>query len=128
MAVIENEGKILMRKKPEGSKPYDETWYIFGVELSEGADPTESLVNYLKDEIGISVSIEKTIGWGSEIKEDHDGIVKQYVYLDTLCRYLSGEAKIPANCEKVEWVEKGNLSNYDIVPPSVELFKRIGYL
>ncbi len=30
IAVIENNGKVLMRKKPDGSLPYKETWYLFG--------------------------------------------------------------------------------------------------
>lgn len=30
IGVIQKEDTILMRKKPDGSLPYKETWYIFG--------------------------------------------------------------------------------------------------
>ena len=42
IAVIEYEGKILMRKKPDGSLPYKETWYAFGGEVTEGKNPEEA--------------------------------------------------------------------------------------
>lgn len=128
MSIVEKDDTILFRKKPIGSKPYTETWYLFGVELVSGNDPQETLVTYLQKTIGISVTIIKSLGWASEVKEDTDGEMTQFIYLDTLCAYISGEPQIPQGAEKIEWLSKNSLSSYDIVPPAVDLLTRVGYL
>lgn len=38
------------------------------------------------------------------------------------------EPKVPEGAERVEWVDTEKLREYDIVPPSLELFKKLGYL
>lgn len=129
VAVVENEnGEVLLRKKPEGSPPYKETWYIFGAELVAG-EPLEALVAaHIKKQAGIDVVMGKRLMWDTEVKEDLDGVRKQFVYLDVLCNYVGGELTISPGVEKLEWVEKSRLKDYDNVPPSVELFKKLGYI
>lgn len=39
VGVVKNNGAILMRKKPDGSPPYKEAWYIFGAEATADIDP-----------------------------------------------------------------------------------------
>lgn len=128
IAVVENENRVLLRKKPEGSPPYQETWYLFGTEEIAGEDISRTIVSYLKDEVGIETEFVKENGKDEETKQDHDGETKHFVYTDVLCKYKSGEPRIPTGVERVEWIEKENLKNYDLVPPSVVLFKKIGYL
>jgi hypothetical protein len=128
IGVIEREDSILMRKKPDGSKPYKETWYSFGAE-STGEDTPENIFKtWVFKELGIKIEIKKRLGWDTEVKVDHDGEIKNFVYLDILCEYISGETKIPDGAEKVEWIPKEELSSYEIVPPSITLFKKLGYL
>jgi hypothetical protein len=128
IAVVERDGKILMRKKPDGSPPYAETWYLFGAEILPDEDPRVKLGAYLKNLIGIDVEVEREIESSEETKLDLDGLTKRFVYLNFVCRYAGGEAVVPAGAERVEWVEKLKLAEYDCVPPSVELFQRLGYL
>jgi hypothetical protein len=117
-----------MRKKFAGSKPYVETWYSFGAEFISGEDPLETFKNFIKGFAGIDISPTKHLSWDTETKEDHDGILKQFVYLDAEFKYLSGDLIVPEGLEKVEWIPLENLSQLDIVPPSVVLFKKLGYL
>jgi hypothetical protein len=129
IAVIEKDDAILMRKKPAGSQPYDETWYSFGCERVPSQDDPTTLKDYLKSELGIDVEVSnESIPFGAEIKQDHDGINKNFIYVNLRCKYLGGEPKIPKGAEKVEWISKKELGEYDIVPPSLELFKKLGYL
>ena len=129
MVVIEKDGAILMRKKPEGSVPYKETWYSFGCERVAGQDDRATLKSYLKTELGIDAEIEgKPVSIGSETKEDHDGVLKRFSYINFCCNYLSGSVKVPKRVERVAWIPKIDLSKYDIVPPSVKLFKELGYM
>ena len=128
VAIIENGSKILLRKKPNGSPPYKETWYLLGTEAVVGEDINKTITNYLKNEVGIEVELVREIGKDEEIKQDHDGKTKRFIYTDILWKYKNGEPILPMGTEKIEWVEKEKLKSYDLVPPSVALFKKIGYI
>ena len=129
MAIIEKDGAVLMRKKPAGSPPYKETWYSFGCERVPSQDDPTTLKSYLKTYLGIDVEVDnESIPFGTEIKKDHDGIEKNFIYINLRCKYLGGEPKTPKGAERVEWISKDKLTEYDIVPPSVKLFKTLGWL
>ena len=130
IAVIEHNGKILMRKKPDGSLPYKETWYSFGGEVIEGNSPEVAAQQIVKLQTGINIKLRENLSWDTEIKEDLDGETKQFIYLDSLYDYVDGELQIGENqnIEKLEWIPIENLKDYDIVPPSVILYKKLGYM
>lgn len=119
---------VLMRKKFAGSEPYQETWYSFGVEFVPGEDPGEVFKKYTKGFTGIDISPVRSFFWDAEIKKDHDGIEKQFIYLNLECEYISGKPTIPKDYEKIEWIPIEKLSTIDIVPPSVIMFKKLRYL
>lgn len=125
---ILKENSVLMRKKFAGSPPYQQTWYSFGAELVPGEDPAETFRKYIKSFTGINISPVHNFFWDTEIKKDHDGIEKHFVYLDLECEYISGEPFIPEGHEKIEWIPMEKLSTIDVVPPSVMMFKKLGYL
>ena len=130
VAVIEKDGKILMRKKPKGSMPYKETWYSFGGEVINGKSPDEAVKEIVKLQTNINIKLRQALSWDTEIKKDLDGETKQFIYLDSIYDYIDGELKIGdnQNIEKLEWISIEKLGEYDIVPPSVILFKKLGYL
>ena len=119
---------ILMRKKFAGSKPYIETWYSFGCDFVSGEEPMTTFVNFIKTFVGINVAPVKYLFWDFETKEDIDGVLKQFIYLDAEFEYVSGEVMVLEGLEKVEWITISQLQNLDIVPPSVKLFKKLQYL
>ena len=128
VAVIRKSDAILLRKKPEGSPPYPQTWYLFSCEFASGQDAGEMIQTHMSSSVGISVQLTSQFSWDTEVKQDIDGITKQFIYLDVLCEYVSGEPHVPAGAEKIEWVPVAKLADYDNVPPSVALFKKLGYL
>ena len=128
IANIKKGDAILMRKKFAGSKPYTETWYSFGCDFVSGQEPMSTFVTFIKGFVGLDVTPIKSLSWDSETKDDTDGVYKQFVYLDAEFEYVSGEITIPEGLEKVEWVPVNQLQTLDIVPPSVKLFKKLGYL
>lgn len=128
IGTIRKEDSILMRKKFAGSQPYQETWYSFGAEFVPSETPEETFKKYIKDFAGVEVSEIKSSFWDTEVKKDHDGIEKHFIYLDLQCEYASGEPTIPPGHEKIEWIPLEKLSTIDVVPPSVIMFKRLGYL
>jgi len=128
IAIIKKGDAVLMRKKPNGSPPYKETWYLFGAEATPDMPPDEALKAHVKRQTGIDITIERRLSWDSEIKHDLDGVKKFFIYLDVMCEYAGGELTLSSGIEKLEWIETNNLKNYDLVPPSVEVFKKLGYL
>ena len=128
VGVVMKDGAILMRKKPAGSPPYKETWYIFGATATHDVSPDEAIKREVRAKAGIEVSVSNKISWDTEIKDDLDGVKKFFVYLDVLCEYESGELTPSADIEKIEWVKPEDLHNYDIVPPSKILFEKLGYM
>lgn len=129
IGVVEKDGKVLMRKKPEGSLPYRETWYLFGGELTPEITVEQAIVEQVKNQTGVEIKVTNKFSWDTEVKQDIDGEVKMFVYLDTLCEYVAGELTVlDPSIEKLEWVPKDKLTEYDIVPPSRKLFKKLNYL
>jgi hypothetical protein len=128
VGVVKKDGAILMRKKPAGSPPYEETWYIFGAEATADTDPDQAIIEEVRAKSGITAAIKNKISWDTEIKKDLDGIRKFFVYLDVECEYVSGEIVVAEGIEKIEWVSRDRLATYDIVPPSRVLFEKLGYL
>ena len=128
VAVVKKDDAILMRKKPDGSPPYKETWYIFGAEATAEVDPDEAIISEVRAKSGVTVRVKNKISWDTEVKLDLDGIEKFFVYLDVECEYVSGEIQIAEGIEKIEWVKREDLPSYDIVPPSRILFEKLGYL
>jgi ADP-ribose pyrophosphatase YjhB (NUDIX family) len=128
IAIVEKDGAVLMRKKPDGSPPYDETWYLFGGEVTDGVPPEEATKAIVKQQTGADIELRENIGWDTEIKNDLDGERKQFIYLDSIWDYLGGELVAGEAIEKVEFVPIEKLGDYDIVPPSRTLFEKLGYI
>lgn len=128
VAVIKKGNAVLMRKKPDGSPPYKQTWYLFGAEATPDKSPDEVLKRHVRRQAGIEITIGKKFSWDSEVKNDLDGVEKFFIYLDVLCEYESGEPTLSPGIEKLEWVDEVKLGDYDLVPPSVEVFKKLGYV
>ncbi len=129
IGIIKKDNKILMRKKPAGSKPYKETWYMFGGIVENGLNPNEALKEMIYNQANININISENISWDTEIKEDHDGILTQFIYLNSICEYISGDLIIKDDkIEKLEFIEIDNLKSYDIVPPAFKLLKELHYI
>lgn len=128
IGTIKKGDSVLMRKKFAGSPPYTETWYSFGADFISGEDPKAIFTRYIHDFLGIEITASDPSFWDTEVKADLDGVVKQFVYLDLICHYVSGEPRVPEGLEAVEWISPDQLTEIDIVPPSVVMFKRLGIL
>ena len=128
VGIVKKDDAILMRKKPEGSLPYKETWYLFGGEVTSEVSPDKAIIDEVFVKAGVNVAVKNKIAWDTEIKHDLDDIEKFFVYLDVECEYVSGDIKVGEGIEKIEWVKPEDLPSYDIVPPSRILFEKLGYI
>lgn len=128
IAVIKKGDSILMRKKPDGSLPYKETWYLFGTEDVGSKPIEETLKSWVKSQTGIEIKLLEYLGQAKETKIDTDGEKKCFVYKNWSCGYVTGDLKPAIGIEKLEWIPGTELRKYDVVPPSKVLFKQLGYL
>lgn len=128
IAIIKDGNKILLRKVDPAKNPYQEPWALFGSRID--VDGTiDNLINVeFNERWDMNVSIDEKLWWDEEIKKDHDGETKHFIYLDALCTITSGSATPVNKNEKLEWVDLGNLSSYSINPPSVVVLKKLSYL
>jgi 8-oxo-dGTP pyrophosphatase MutT (NUDIX family) len=129
IGVIKKGNSVLLRKKPDGAGPYKENWYLFGGTLgSDNLNPDSVLKDAVLVQTGISIKVIEHLSWDTEIKPDHSRITTFFIYLDCLCEYVEGELTPGEGIEKLEWVPIEKLREYDLVPPSVKLFRKLGYL
>jgi hypothetical protein len=116
---IKKGNAFLFRKKPDGSPPYKETWYGFGVPLDgDNREPELALSAAVKQQTGIEIKVTERLWWDVETKPDHDGEQAFFVYLHTVAEYVSGDLSPGVGIEKLEWVDVADLAKYAIVPPS----------
>jgi len=129
IGVVKKSNQVLLQKKPPGSGPYKEPWYLFGGKIELGKEtPEEVIQKIIKEQTGIDVKVIQRLGWDTEIKPSGQGEETFYLYLDTLCEYISGELKPGINIFHLEWADIDKLSSYELNPPSKKLLKRIGFL
>jgi hypothetical protein len=76
----------------------------------------------------MTVRITQGLGWDEDVKNDHDGEQKRFIYLDAMCELASGEPHPTNPNEELKWVDIKDLPDYEHVPPSEKLFRKLGYL
>ncbi|MGZ6004794.1 MAG: hypothetical protein ACXWLH_01445 [Candidatus Saccharimonadales bacterium] len=128
VAIIKDGSKILLRKIDPTKNPYDEPWALFGGKI-EGEGTVNELLNIeLGERWNMTVSIDEKLWWDEEVKTDHDGETKRFIYLDTLCSIASGSITPANNKEQLEWVELSELGNYPLNPPSVVVLRKLKFV
>ena len=128
IAIIVEDNKVLMRKFDQTRNPYKEPWGGVGGKL-DGEGSVEDMMNHkLKERWNITAKIEKQLFWDVDIKKDHDGETKRFIYLDALCSLASGDPHPVNPNEELTWVPIQDLPEYEICPPGVTSFKKLGYL
>lgn len=128
IAIIKDGNKILLRKVDPAKNPYNEPWALFGGRI-DGDGTVDELINIeLNERWDMNVSIDEKLWWDEDMKVDHDGETKRFIYLDALCRVTSGSVTPANENERLEWVELSSLNNYSLNPPSVVVLKKLNYL
>lgn len=128
-AVIRNEDKILLARKPAGKGPYPDTWHIPG----GGVDPEketceEALIREIKEETGLKVDNIKKVAWDSDTIPDKNGIETYYVFLQFTCDTKEIEINVGDDLHHLEWVSIDELSKYNLNKPSRILFNKLRFL
>lgn len=138
--IFSKDGKLLMgMKDPSGGGVYADCWHIPGGGVDAGETNERALHREVLEEVGIDITNCKVAladdqGSGETektIKDTGEKVLckmKFYVYrVDIDQNAAVIELKPNDDLVKLEWVDLSDLDNYKLTPPSLTLFKRLGY-
>lgn len=128
-------------KDPVAGGVYSDCWHIPGGGVDAGETKIGALIREIKEETGIDIAPYKI-----ELIDDQGAGESEKILQDTkekvLCQMHFNVYKIVINDRgsdqievnltddlvKYKWADIGELKDLKLTPPSVELFKRLGYL
>lgn len=135
------DNKILIGKKdPLKGGVYIDSWHIPGGGAKEGETMVAALIREIKEEIGLDISNEsikllddtKTGISEKTLKVTGEKVICNMRFIEFLVRLpaLAKDLQVVPLDDLVElkWVSIFELSAEKLTPPSVELFKQMGYL
>ena len=139
--IFSKDGKLFqgMKDSRKGGV-YSDCWHIPGGGIEAGESNEAALKREILEEAGIDVSGYKIVlvddtGRGESIKTLDTGKnvickMKFFVYKVDINDKNYDEIKISLNDDlvKYRWTEPKELSTLKLTPPSIELFKKLGYI
>ncbi len=138
--IFSKDGKLFQGKKDKGGV-YDDCWHIPGGGIESGEDKTTALAREVQEETGIDISSYTTEliddeGTGQSektLKDTGEKVLVEmhfFVYKITIADKNADEINVELNDDLIEyqWTEPSDLKNIKLTPPSMVLFKRLGYL
>ena len=139
--IFSKDGKLFQgMKDPKKGGVYSDCWHIPGGGVDAGEDLKEALIREIKEETGINISSckiglvdrsgrgesQKTLKTGEQVLCE----MKFYVYKVALEDKNADEVEVKLNDDLVnfQWTEVSHLKDIKLTPPSVDLFKKLGYI
>lgn len=117
-AIIFKGSKILIaRKVPE--KHMGGFWEFPGGKIEDGEAPENCLKREIKEELSIDVEVGDFFMENEHHYKEKSILLKAY-----FCKHLSGEITLNDH-DKVEWVEKSELQNFNFAPADVPFVKAL---
>lgn len=139
--IFSRDGKLFQGMKDiNGGGVYADCWHIPGGGVEAGEDKISALIREIKEETSIDISPYKVEllddagkGTSERTSETGEKVIAEmtfYVYKVLINDKNSDEIKIELNDDliKYHWVDLSELKNFKLTPPSVKLFKKLGYL
>ena len=109
-ALIHREGKILLIKRR--FEPNKGRWSLPGGLVERGERVEEAALREVREELGISVTLEGLIGIANEIIPDENGRIKyHYVLVDFLARPNRGRIRLNKESSSFRWFQPETVEN-----------------
>lgn len=140
--IFSKDGKLFQGKKDEAlGGVYCDCWHIPGGGIDEGENKIEALIREIKEETGIDISRYNIELVDNEGKGESEKVLKDtkekvcckmtfnvYKVIIDDKDSLEIEIKLEDDLVEYKWVDSSTLSLIKLTPPSIRLFRRLGYL
>ena len=140
--IVSKDEKIFLGKKnPEEEGVYPDCWHIPGGGIEKDETPTQAVIREIGEETGIDISnynveLVDDTGHGLGFKKDRSSGEKVecdmhfIVYQIQLEDQRSEQIELHLNDDLVSgiWIPFSELKNYQLTPPSIVLFKKLGWI
>lgn len=139
--IFSKDGRLFQgMKDPQKGGVYSDCWHIPGGGVDTGESKEDTLKREVKEEVGIDISNYKfelvdDAGRGGSKKTLPTGEkvlckMKFFVYRVDINDKNSNEVEVNLSDDliKYRWTDLSELADIKLTPPSVELFKKLGYL
>ncbi len=140
--IFSKDGKLFQgMKDPNKGGVYSDSWHIPGGGIDQGEDKESALIREVKEETGIDISLyeielvddsgrgecEKTLkGTGEDVVCEMVFNVFKIVINDKNADEI--EIKLEDDLVTHSWTQIDELKKLKLTPPSIKLFKKLGYL
>ena len=142
VVIFSSDKRILMGKKdPKKGGVYIDCWHIPGGGIEDGEDIVHALTREVKEEVGIDISsyhirlVDNSQKGTAEkiLKETGETVIVDMnfnVYEVTITDKKSQDIKVTLHDDLVEykWFPLKELRSIQLTPPSIVLFKKMGFL
>jgi mutator protein MutT len=110
--VVVRDGRALLVRR--GKPPLEGRWLVPGGSVELGETLEEALVREMREETGLDVAPVEVLTLFDRVERDGGAVLRHYVIVDYLCRWVSGEAVAGSDAREVAWVGPGELASYDV--------------
>jgi len=126
-AVIIRDGQVLLVKR--GREPAKGLWAIPGGAVEPGETLQAAAEREILEETGVVINAGEPIFAFDLIEKDETGALKfHYVIVDLRAEYISGEPVAADDAVDARWLKPRDLDSLDVVPVTLELLRKIGFL
>ena len=126
-AVIIRDGQVLLVKR--GREPAKGLWAIPGGAVEPGETLQAAAEREILEETGVVINAGEPIFAFDLIERDEAGALKfHFVIVDLRAEYISGEPVAADDAVDARWLKPRDLDSLDVVPVTLELLRKIGFL
>ncbi len=139
--LISQDNKLFMGKKdPKGGGVYSDCWHIPGGGIETGEDQIAALIREISEETGIDIShlpitLVSNDGTGESektLQETGETVLVKMQFNVYRVNLSEPAESIPVQLSddlvEYHWFDSTKLDQVKLTPPSVELFKKLGYI
>ena len=122
-AIILSRNRVLLVER--GKSPLKGYWSLPGGALETGERLEDGVRREVLEETGLLVKPLRVVTIFERIMRDDRGVPEyHYVLVDYLCRVTGGTLEAASDVKRVEWVRRGELSDYKITEGTLPVIEQ----
>ena len=124
-AVIQEHGRALLVRR--GRPPARGLWALPGGKVEWGEPVARGLEREIREETGLTVRVEKLLGYQDAIMSDGGDVSSHYVILCFAVEPVGGRVRCGDDADELRWVTAEELEGLELIRGTVEFLSRAGF-